>query len=110
VLLAAEQAPPGPGWLAITLACLAAVATLTTAAMPYLVEKTKQRNAKPTPEPATPAATTEAVERADKALSLIEDSMRDLRQQRDQAETEVRRLHRLLARRETELRRRGWVE
>ena len=110
MVLAAETPAGGPPWLAATLMGVAGLAPLITAFMPYLVEKVKQRP-KPTPPPDPPTqlpATTEAVSRADKALDLIEVSMRDLRKQRDDAEREVRRLQRLLNARETELRKRGW--
>lgn len=107
--VAADAAPVGPPWLAITLVCLAALATLVTALMPVIVEKVKQRGAKPPESSSAPTpSTAQAVVRADQALHLIEESMRDLRAQRDDAETEVKRLQRLLGKRESELRRRGW--
>lgn len=101
--VAAEAAPAGPPWVAITLAGLAVVASLLTAVMPAVVERIKQRGAKAPPEPV-------AESRTDKALDLIEETMRDLRTERDEAEQEVKRLRKLLAKREAELRRHGWED
>ncbi|OXM69620.1 hypothetical protein [Amycolatopsis vastitatis] len=104
--LAAEATPVGPPWLAATLAIFAALVTLLTALMPAAVEKIKQR-AKPSADsPALPASG----QRTDKALDMIEESLRDLRRQRDDSTREVARLQEVLASREAELRRRGWAD
>ncbi|WP_103344054.1 hypothetical protein [Amycolatopsis sp. CA-126428] len=105
VQLAADAAPPvGPSWLAVALAVFAALVTAVTAVMPAAVEKIKQRASSTTASTAVPSPGRQT----DKALDMIEESMRDLRRQRDEAERETTRLHELLAARETELRRRGW--
>lgn len=102
--LAADAAPVGPPWLAAVLATVAAVGTLLTAVMPAAVEKIKQRTA----PPKTEATAAKPASQTDRALDMIDESLRDLRRQRDEAEQEVLRLLDLLSARETELRKRGW--
>ncbi|WP_158883986.1 hypothetical protein [Amycolatopsis anabasis] len=99
-LLAADTTPAGPPWLVITLACAAGLATLLTAVMPLLTEKVKQRH-KPSDPPPPP------VQRADKALDLLEQAMTDLRAQLDRCQRETARLRRLLERRATKRAHRG---
>lgn len=101
--LAADIPTAIPSWLASVLAVLAVVATIITALMPGVVERIKHGRTRSEVAELPPVA-----ERADKALDLIEDAMRDLRQQRDDTREENQRLRALLAEREAVLRMWGW--
>lgn len=103
---AADAPAPTPSpWLAIVLAAIAVLGTVGTAYGPVMVERVKQRGARIKPSatapepPAAEPANGGPHARADRALDLVEEAMRDLRQQRDEA---VRRVDEL-TRRNSEL-------
>lgn len=95
---AAEATSSGPPWLAIILALIAVLAPLAAAGAPVLVERIRQRGAsqqEDEPE-AAPA-------RADRALEMVEQALRDAWQQRDEADDRADRLQRELAKVRAEL-------
>lgn len=83
--------PPGPPWLAISLAILAGVVSVITALMPAIVERIKGAREKKDKQEADPLR-----DRTDKALDLLQAAMLDMQKQRDDAEREVARLRRQL--------------
>lgn len=100
---AAEPTIPAgtPWWLAVLLIVVPVISTWVVARGPVWLEKVKQHGPKPvdapaTPTPAAPAAPAGApvAQRADAALDLLEQSIRDAWKARDQA---IRRADRLQA-------------
>jgi len=85
VRVAAEATPAGPPWLVIALGVIALLTAVATTAGPVLVEKIKQRGGKDAGD-----AQTKPLPATDKALHLIEKSIEDLRQERDEAQDELR--------------------
>lgn len=97
---AAEATSTGPPWLAITLALIAVIAPLAAAGTPVLVERIRQRGVSrhEGEQEAAPA-------RADRALEMVEQSLRDAWQQRDEADDRADQLRQELTKVRAELER-----
>lgn len=98
MLLAADAAPAaGPPWLAVVLAVCALLGVLGTAFGPALVEKIKRGKPKDEPnvtagaDPAT-LPTPAVLQRTDQALDLVGVAMADAHHERDEAQSDNRRL------------------
>ena len=98
MLLAADAAPTaGPPWLAIVVAALASIGVIATAFGPAIAEKVKRGKPKDESKAAAstePAAlpTPTVVQRTDQALDLVGVAMADAHHERDEAQTDNRRL------------------
>jgi hypothetical protein len=85
----AQAASTGPPWLAIALAGIATLSAVGVAMAPALVERVKRGRV-----PAAPAATQPASEGS---VDLVREALADARQERDEAQAEVKDLGKQLA-------------